>query len=369
MKVRTIRRITVFIFILFLTALVYSAVKYFANQPPLAEIQMAMETLSKAKNKSAGKYASEKLMMAENYYKQTLSEWKIQNSKFFVFRDYDRTKELAMKSFAFAGEAGTEAGNVQVKLRSNIETKLNETNQKIERFEKLYKQLPIERAALDMYNKGSMSYLEAVHQFEKNDLKSALKSAYKAHELLTQAEKSAQVKIVGFFSDYPKWQRNISYAYNLSKSGETVVLIDKMGGTCKLLKDGKEIKTYQAEFGINWMGNKLTRGDRATPEGIYRIIEKKYAPKTKYYKALLLNYPNDEDRARYYEAIRSGTLSKLNPIGGLIEIHGTGGKGINWTEGCIALENRNMDSIFEYCQVNTPVIIVGASKRMEEYIN
>jgi murein L,D-transpeptidase YafK len=117
------------------------------------------------------------------------------------------------------------------------------------------------------------------------------------------------------------------------------------------------------------MGDKLMHGDRATPEGIYRVIDKKNGVKTRYYKALLINYPNESDKARYYNAIRSGVLSKKTSIGGLIEIHGDGGRGINWTEGCIALENRLMDTVFDLCQINTPVIIVGSDKPMEEYFN
>ena len=117
------------------------------------------------------------------------------------------------------------------------------------------------------------------------------------------------------------------------------------------------------------MGHKLSIGDSATPEGVYRVTAKKNNGKTKYYKALLLNYPNERDKQKYNKAIKDGVLSQKTHIGGLIEIHGTGGKGINWTEGCIALENKQMDIVYDLCQVNTPVIIVGSSKSLEDYFN
>ena len=47
-------------------------------------------------------------------------------------------------------------------------------------------------------------------------------------------------------------------------------------------------------------------------------------------------------------------------IGNLIEIHGDGGKGLDWTDGCIALENTYMDKIWKLVPENTPVLIVGA---------
>jgi len=43
----------------------------------------------------------------------------------------------------------------------------------------------------------------------------------------------------------------------------------------------------------------------------------------------------------------------------LIEIHGEGGKGANWTQGCIALKNEDMDELFDLAQIGTPVTIVG----------
>ena len=46
--------------------------------------------------------------------------------------------------------------------------------------------------------------------------------------------------------------------------------------------------------------------------------------------------------------------------GGLIEIHGEGGRGEDWTRGCVALSNRDMDDLFRRVAVGTPVTIVGA---------
>jgi hypothetical protein len=52
-------------------------------------------------------------------------------------------------------------------------------------------------------------------------------------------------------------RKNTKLAYNLSKKGQTVILVDKIQSTLILLKGGKEIKTFSAEFGKSWMGDKL----------------------------------------------------------------------------------------------------------------
>jgi murein L,D-transpeptidase YafK len=90
--------------------------------------------------------------------------------------------------------------------------------------------------------------------------------------------------------------------------------------------------------------------------------------KTKYYKALLLNYPNDEDTARFNAEIANGSLPPSAKIGGLIEIHGEGGRGIDWTEGCVALTNREMDLVYRYVKVGTPVTIVGSMTELGDIV-
>jgi murein L,D-transpeptidase YafK len=116
------------------------------------------------------------------------------------------------------------------------------------------------------------------------------------------------------------------------------------------------------------MGDKRHQGDQATPEGYYKITEKKDGTGTKYYKALLLNYPNEDDLKRFNLEKKKGTLRKSTDIGGSIEIHGNGGKGIDWTNGCIALKDSDMDVVYRISQAGTIVTIVGSLKPLEEII-
>lgn len=373
MQIMKVKRLTVFFLYLFLCVFIllagYSVVVYTSNKPPIEEINLARETLASAKNKLAGRYAGETLREAESLYNQLMNEWKIQNDKFFVFRDYTLTQDLAVKSHKLSASAGDEAKNIRDKLKNNVENDLENLKQQIDKFEKYYKNLVLERSTLELFNMGKTHFLEARIEFDKKEYRQASKLAHIASENLSQAEKSAHLKLVSFYEGYPLWQKNTRLAYRLSKKGQTVILIDKMASLCIVLKAGKEFKTFPAEFGLSWMGDKNMIGDKATPEGIYKVMEKKSKSRTKYYKALLLDYPNKDDQKRYDQLVKSGKISKNTGIGGLIEIHGDGGKGVHWTDGCIALNNKEMDVVYNQCSVNTPVIIVGSRQTLEEYLN
>ena len=80
---------------------------------------------------------------------------------------------------------------------------------------------------------------------------------------------------------------------------------------------------------------------------------------TRYHKAMLLNYPNDEDLVRFRRLRNNGVVSRGARPGGLIEIHGDGGKGEDWTFGCISLRDRDMDRVFSTLAVGSPVTIIG----------
>ena len=79
-----------------------------------------------------------------------------------------------------------------------------------------------------------------------------------------------------------------------------------------LLARGEPVKRYAAEVGANALGIKRQKGDRATPEGRYRIVEKKDVGQSVYHRALLLDYPNAADRE--HEA-RMNELQRTIAIG------------------------------------------------------
>ncbi|HVN32975.1 MAG TPA: L,D-transpeptidase [Thermoanaerobaculaceae bacterium] len=165
-------------------------------------------------------------------------------------------------------------------------------------------------------------------------------------------------------SNLRQWQAWAEMTIEESRrAGETAILVDKLRRRVTLYRDGKAVVHFPAELGANGLRRKEHAGDRATPEGMYRVVQVKEASKTRFYKALLINYPNDEDRMRFALGQRRGQISAAAGIGSLIEIHGDGGEGRDWTNGCIALTNEDMDRLFAHVHVGTPVTIVGTYGR------
>lgn len=173
-----------------------------------------------------------------------------------------------------------------------------------------------------------------------------------------------------YFSSWPHWNKIVEEAVSASaRQGSTVIIVDKLAHQLRVYKNGKVSAEFPVEFGPNWMGQKLHKGDQATPEGVYQVTQKKDRRHTIYYKALLINYPNSEDRVRYRKNIDAGRFSHKLEIGGSIEIHGHGGRGVDWTNGCVALANKDMDVIFSQAGEKTPVVIVGSVEPLEKYIS
>jgi murein L,D-transpeptidase YafK len=134
------------------------------------------------------------------------------------------------------------------------------------------------------------------------------------------------------------------------------VLILKKDHLMELLAGGKVIRTYKVALGRGGLAPKEREGDARAPEGHY-IIDSRNA-ESHYHRALHVSYPNAEDRKR---AARLG----VSP-GGAIMIHGLpNGKGwvgpahrlYDWTLGCIAVTDQEIEEIWDLVPVGTPVEI------------
>lgn len=141
---------------------------------------------------------------------------------------------------------------------------------------------------------------------------------------------------------------------------EPAIIVDKLRRKMYVYSDGRREAVFSVELGSNGLRPKLRAGDRATPEGLYRIVARKQGEQTAYYKALLLDYPNAQDWRRFERARHRGLISRWTHIGGSIEIHGGGGQNRDWTDGCVALSDRAMDRLYSEVRIGTPVTIVGA---------
>ncbi|MBA3354888.1 MAG: L,D-transpeptidase [Pyrinomonadaceae bacterium] len=148
---------------------------------------------------------------------------------------------------------------------------------------------------------------------------------------------------------------------------EPRIVIFKSKRQLELYSNGVVVRTYRVGLGLNPVDDKQREGDRATPEGEFYIFTKN--PKSAYYLSLGISYPNIEDAERglraglITRAQRDRIVSAINKkaappqytaLGGLIYIHGNGA-GSDWTWGCVALENEDIQELYKSVDIGTPV--------------
>ena len=134
------------------------------------------------------------------------------------------------------------------------------------------------------------------------------------------------------------------------------VLVVKSERKLILLNRGQVIKTYKIALGGNPRGPKTQQGDHKTPEGFY-VLDRRNEH-SQFYRSIHISYPNTKDRAR---------ASKLGVSpGGDVMLHGLpNGYGWigaahrerDWTDGCIAVTNQEMDEIWAAVPDGTPIEI------------
>ena len=194
---------------------------------------------------------------------------------------------------------------------------------------------------------------------EKYEL--AAETAGEGGLFLDRAEEAA-VRLLRRYLDREereKWSRLADAAIAESKAKSSVVLlVNKIERKLIVYKRGEVIARIDIGLGKYGLSDKLRSGDEATPEGRYRITRKINA--SKFYKALLIDYPNEADKKAFAEAKKRGLIPGRASIGGEIEIHG-GGKD-SLTKGCVGMENEDMDKVFAWTVIGTPVTIVGATR-------
>jgi murein L,D-transpeptidase YafK len=129
--------------------------------------------------------------------------------------------------------------------------------------------------------------------------------------------------------------------------------VDKSDRKFEVLAGEELLKTYPCVLGEKPVGDKYMQGDRKTPEGTFTFRSKRMHQD--WHKFIWVDYPNDESWRRFKERQAAGDIPKGKDIGGEIGIHGVPDgmdhwitTGQDWTWGCIALKNADVDEIYPY---------------------
>lgn len=175
-----------------------------------------------------------------------------------------------------------------------------------------------------------------------------------------------------------------SLAAHAWSASQRCLVVDKAKRELVLFKDGRKIAAYPVSLGVDPVSDKRRAHDFATPEGLYFISYKK--DPSQYHRTLGLSYPSPADaekalagsvisEAEYARILDAARSSRPGPCGtGLgcgIAIHGGGvfrqfGASMerDWTEGCVALDNSDMDRLFTFCRQGDRVVIFNSASSL-----
>ena len=218
----------------------------------------------------------------------------------------------------------------------------------------------------DSLASAGLALLEARTHFEGGHFERARPLIESAVGHLTRAEAQALAQMRRY-ADGPtvnRWGRWARETADWSRVRHAAaILVSKAERRLWLYQDGRVVKDYAVELGYNGLPDKLYEGDGATPEGRFRVTMMKGPGQTRFYKALLLDYPTPDHRRRLLTAKVQGRVPPQKTVGGLIEIHGRVRGEDDRTSGCVSIRNEQMDVLFEAVEPGTPVTIIGALTR------
>ena len=148
------------------------------------------------------------------------------------------------------------------------------------------------------------------------------------------------------------------------------ILIQKSARILEVFDDEQLVRSYNVALGFAPDGDKEIEGDGKTPEGEFYVFTKN--PQSKFHLSLGISYPSIDDavrgidcgliseteRPQIADAIRDEKMPpQKTALGGEIYIHG-GGVENDWTDGCVALENEEIEELFDAIPVGTRVRIL-----------
>ena len=159
-----------------------------------------------------------------------------------------------------------------------------------------------------------------------------------------------------------------NYGYRVPLNPDTLnkdsvlIIVTKTRNKLEVFYRKNLVRVYKSVGGPKPGDNKMVEGDRCTPEGWFRITQKN--PSSHYHRFMLLDYPNDSTNARFTALKAAGKIPATAKPGNAIGIHGVwkGGddmveRRIGWTDGCIALRNKDLDELYRMTKEGTRVFI------------
>ena len=289
-----------------------------------------------------------------------------ENLKLGWFRDYGRVRRNFEAVLNTGKALKSKVRSLVAAKSSSIAETTAAVRRRIQTLDRLTLALVERGEARKQLAQASILLSEAEGQTKQAKFDEAAAKLDSASSLAAEAERSVVSYIARYLdaAQVRAWKNAADETIADSrKRGVTALIVSKLERRLSVYKNGEVIRTYDVGLGFNGLAEKRHSGDNATPEGRYTIIRK--IPASQYYKALLINYPNDEDRKWFAREKARGNIPRWVGIGGDVEIHGGGEDSL--TRGCVSLDNNKMDELYALVSVGTPITIIGTME-LENYV-
>jgi hypothetical protein len=331
------------------------------GRPPQDDLGVARSAMTRAVEAQGVERAPDLCAAARSALLRAETEVRVQDRRSALRRDYDEAARLAFQARLAAESCAFQAGAARARTRARAREAIEDLGAALPRASTLARHVG-DSDLVDDLLQVEIALGEARTAFDRSQFERAEESAERGRARLARAVSA----INGLFDSYMTSPRRADWGRwvkdtlrDSTRTGEPVILVDKLRRELLVYRGRDELAIYPVDLGIGAMNSKVRAGDDATPEGRYRITEVRGPNQTRYYRALMLDYPNAEDLARFRKLKRAGRVSRRDDIGSLIEIHGHGGRSQDWTKGCVALDNDDMDDLVPRVRAGTAVTIVG----------
>ena len=333
------------------------------DRPPRERLAEAERAMIRAGRANGVTRAPEVCGAAQAALVHAEAEVRVQAKRSIFYRDYDEANLLTAEAHREAELCAMYAIAARERASLRAAAALDDLQAWIGRVSGLARHAPASAGLLDDILKAEISLGEGRGSFAREEYERAEGAVTRGRAQLTIAVAGLDAYFDEFLKNGQRgaWKRWVVETLAESRRRhQPIILVDKLRRQLLLIRGEDEIASYAVDLGAGGIAGKTRAGDDATPDGRYRVVEVRGPGQTHYYRALLLDYPNAEDRARFRRLQRAGHNPPGLAIGSLIEIHGHGGRGQDWTKGCVALDNEDMDDLMQWVEIGTPVTIVGA---------
>lgn len=349
--------------------LLLAPLMFIACEAPMAPAEVHLLEIQQSELLGAGvkEYAPDEYLTYTAVYDSALKTFTEENKKFRYFRDYVPVREELLSVLVQGNKILAMIIKMKDERIKGIEQNILTLNYRISSIKKSSSMINEGRLLRKSLSRAEVLLAEAELLYQKGDYDAAETKLNSVNTYSLESMDTAQYILSRYMdnSQIKKWRNMVEATIADSRQkGIVVFIVSKIDQTLMVYKKGGLIKTYSIGLGRNGLKDKLYAGDGGTPEGRYYIVKKN--ADSKYYKALLFDYPNKEDRARFEKAKKMGQIPSGTGIGSLLEIHGGGADGM--TRGCISLDNGDMDKLYAIAGVGTPLTIVGAMNGNHEIL-